>query len=395
MGNDAATRVREEGFLSRNIGRFGVLSGLALVLASPALVWWLLPENPLQVVVMDATVPHPTYREHESLSWILNHARTSPPPGRPWTVDRDYVGYYPERLDASGSPVRDRLSARHLEGADLLYVADTYGVYTEDLEDPHKVRTALDYSERIWGGFNEEETQVILDFARRGGHVVGEFNTFASPTSGQARQDLQGLFQADWTEWSGRYFEELSDVTEVPEWARRHYQKHYQEPWTFQGPGWMLSHEDSRILVLQPHIHVGSRGVRITDVDRTHPLMKDVDDDVPFAFWFDVVTPRPGARVLARYRMDVTEAGRQELARFGLEPEFPAVVLASDAPLALYMAGDFSDNHLDRGPYWIAGWANFRSLGGSRSTDQRGFFWSFQVPLVEAILDRPGLEASP
>jgi hypothetical protein len=378
-----------------------VLGALGALLSAPVWVWALGPENPARVVVLDATVPHADYREHESLFWILNHRRTTPSSGRrPWKVDRDYIGWYPERKDAEGLPERRRLTAADLDGADLLWIADDYGVYTGDFEAEGAPRAALDYSQRLWGGLDATESLAIERFTLDGGNLVAEFNTFASPTAGEARARLEALLGVRWTGWSGRFFQDLSDTSEVPAWAARHWRSHHGTDWSFHGPGWMFSQEDTRILVLQPGRHMGPRGLRITDKLGGDPLTARVADDVPFAFWFDVIQADEGTEILAWYRPDLTEEGRAILATEGLPDRFPAITRASRRPLRLYLAGDFSDNRLDRGPYAVAGMANFRALTGARARDQRGFFWSLQVPLVSAILEevdpsRPSAGASP
>ena len=137
--------------------------------------------------------------------------------------------------------------------------------------------------------------------------------------------------------------------------------------------------------MLQSDTDVGKTGLRIVRADDGgEPLLQNTYGNVPFYFWFDVVTPQPGTEVLARYRFDLTESGREKMLRFNLPASFPAVLVASREPLRMYMAGDFSDNKVPRGPHYLAGWTTSMSLGRfvERYRDQRAFFWEFYVPLV-------------
>lgn len=45
-----------------------------LILAiTPIALWYLDDEKPLNVAILDKTVPNETYREHLGVNWFLNH----------------------------------------------------------------------------------------------------------------------------------------------------------------------------------------------------------------------------------------------------------------------------------------------------------------------------------
>jgi hypothetical protein len=60
----------------------------------------------------------------------------------------------------------------------------------------------LDYLAMIYGGLKDAEVDAVEEFGARGGHIVAEFNTFASPTSGESRERLEALFGLDWSGWT-------------------------------------------------------------------------------------------------------------------------------------------------------------------------------------------------
>ncbi len=91
--------------------------------------WYLKPESPWRVRVLDKTVPHPDYREHAALFWVLRHEKAATPQGaRNWDLRRDYVGYYPVVNDGEQRGQGRELRAEDLAATDLLYLADAYGV---------------------------------------------------------------------------------------------------------------------------------------------------------------------------------------------------------------------------------------------------------------------------
>lgn len=315
-------------------------------------------------------------------------------------------GYYRGGLDEFGQPTGDfiqkskngqtvvigeTLKPAHVVDKDILYLADLYGAYVDDYIYPEDYISHLDYSKVIFGGLDVPEVEVIENFVARGGILIAEFNAFASPTHGEARDRLEKVLGLEWTEWAGRYFKDLSDVTEVPVWARRNWMKHYQEEWKFEGPGWLFTHEDTRLFVLQDELDVGREGLWITDVDTDDMMMQGVLSNVPFRFWFDVLEVPETTDVLAWYKIDVKPSGKKIMDRFNVPDKFPAVVRGNQSPLCMYFAGDFSDNDIPgRGPYFLAGWPYFKRFARiiERNLDQRAFFWEFYIPMLKNVFEK-------
>ncbi|MGE3728024.1 MAG: hypothetical protein AB7I41_20885, partial [Candidatus Sericytochromatia bacterium] len=226
------------------------LVGILLLLGAPSVHWAWQPTLPLHLTIVDKTVPERSFREHVALIWSLNHFKVPHPEGRKWNKEVDYRGYTPEEPISKTPAKAEDLMAQDLKGKDLLFVADTYGVYRQDKAEARREK-APDYSPKIYGGFDEREVGLIENFVGEGKALIAEFNTFASPTKGPARQRLEKLLGLDWTEWSGRFFADLSHPTEIPAWARRNWKKQSGKDWAFQGPGFLFVHENSRVVVLE------------------------------------------------------------------------------------------------------------------------------------------------
>lgn len=363
---------------------------LFLLLLSPLFFWWLTPNSEWRVRVIDQTVPHPTYREHMGLFWALNHTKVPTPQGHSsWENHRDFVGYYPLGIKGFRRACGARLRRQDLIGMNMLFIADAYGVYELDYQEGDKYQTALDYSRKVYGGFRADEVKLIKEFANSGGSLIGEFNSFAAPTFGKERKELEKLFGVKWTRWAGRFFEDLSNMKEVPAWAKRHWKKHYNEEWHHSGPGYLLTHEDTRLFVLRVDKELKSKALELRIKEKEHPIMKGARDKIPFLYWFDINKIDPEdkeATSLAQYKLHLTPAGHKILQKFNVPDVFPAVVIKKISPLRIYFAGDISDIELAREPYFISGWPSIRRFFIRQPFhDQGTFFWQFYVPVMQNI----------
>ena len=378
------------------LGRVVLWLGIGLMLATvfscaaSPVRWFLKDVSPWRVLVVDKTVPHPDYREHAALFWVLRHDKVTHPGGtRGWRLDRDYIGFNPDPDDTVSHGTGRDLVPHDLDGANLLYLADSYGVYHGDYESERPSMAGLDYSALIYGGLKDAEVDAIESFGAAGGHFVAEFNTFASPTSGKSRGRLEDLLGLDWTGWTGRYFRDLSEETEVPVWAYRNWREHYEVDWDFEGPGYLLVHEDTRLFVLRLGLEINAPGLTIEQREGGQ-ITRDVNYGMRFNYWFDIVSARPGTSVPAVFSLAVNDPGRRTLERFGVPATFPAVAVASQDPLRVYFAGDFSDSVGTLGPYWAEGlpWLNQRIVGVwfYRGADQEPFYWGFYIPMLRGML---------
>jgi hypothetical protein len=377
----------------RRAVRFWVLMVLALVvllIIGSFAFWQLSPGASQRTLVVDKTVPHPDYREHQSLFWVLNHAKVVNKGGeRKWRPGRDYVGFYPEKFIASDASFSSNLESTQTIGVNLIFLVDTYGVYADDYKFLERYRTHQDYSKKIFGGLEAEEVEAIEDFVQNGGSLVAEFNAFHHPTPPPVKERMEKLLGIRSTGWIGRYFTDLSNREDVPPWALRHWKTHYGEDWNFSGPGYILAHSNTELLVLEEETDVEPNGLRIRTTLSEDPLMKGTSSKTPYCFWFDIEAPLEGTEVLAQYRFRLTERGREKIQKLGVPETFPAVLRASRTPLVLYFAGDFSDNNIYHGPYFFYGWSKLRRLFccTGKNQAQNRFFWDFYVPLLENIFN--------
>jgi hypothetical protein len=348
---------------------------VSALIVAPYAAWRLQTPRTLEVVIVDKTAPFRNYREHAAIPWLLHAMKIKSATGNFLDPERDYIGF---------DPVTRRghdLTGEDLAYADVLIVTDTYGVYVGDYERPGD-QAALERSPKIYGGFTDDEARAVEAFATRGGMVLGEFNAFASPTVERARARLESLFGVRWTKWVARYWPNLRDANEVPQWLGHIYERVHGHPFDLTGGGLVFVREDSDIVVLRDgeDLHAGV----VSQVRTPGGAVFDFPERGAFWYWMDVVETT-GSEVLYEHVVDTTPAGEKKLAEHGLSRRFPAVTRRWDA---WYFAGDFVDNTIDLGypeRAWLLTLRRARVGCGGAPADE-GFFWGWYAPIVSRLL---------
>jgi hypothetical protein len=353
---------------------FWIALALAVVF-SPQIAWKLQRPRTLDVVIVDKTVPFRKYREHAGIPWLLHAMKIRGSSGHFLDAASDYIGFDP------GTRKGTDLTAEHLAHADALVITDTYGVYLGDYERPNE-EAALERSPRIYGGLSETEANAIEAFAGRGGLVVGEFNTFASPTPLPARRTMERVFGVRWTRWVARYWPDLQDTSEVPKWVGRVWENINHTPFDMKGGGIVFVREDQDIEVLLDGDDLESRAVSQERTPRGEAL--GLPERGAFRFWMDVVDATD-AEVLYEHVIGATMAGKFKLARHGLGDRFPALTKRDKS---WYFAGDFVDTTIELGNperLGIVRWRTLTSGFWSRTAPEDTFFWDLYAPVVTQL----------
>ena len=354
---------------------FGALVVALAIAFGPSLVWRALPSKTVEVVIVDKTVPFPKYREHAAVPWLLHAAKLRSRSGAFLSPETSYVGFDPKARAGHD------LTAEHLAGADALVITDTYGVYRGDYERPGD-EAALERSPKIYGGMSDAEAALVEGFTSKGGLVLGEFNTFASPTEDAARARLERVFGVRWTKWVVRYWPDLQDANEVPKWVGRIWERLMNRPFDLTGAGLVFVREDQDMLVLRAGEDL--EGDVLVQERTPAGAAFDLPKRGGFWFWMDIVEATD-ADVLHEHVPAVTSKGAAMLAAHGLPKRFPALTKRHDA---WYFAGDFVDTAADLGDPERAGLLTWRSymngFGGAVSEDRS--FWSFYAPIFLRVV---------
>lgn len=356
---------------------------LLFVLALPAMIWYIQKPEPLDVAIIDKTVPTESYREHHGLTWLLNNSRYTKN-GSAYQEDTDFFGFSPneKNKDYSIRPVPDSL-----EGSDLIYVADTYGVYEEDLSWN---QSTGDAPSLVYGGMDMAEWQTVKNQVVSGdSDLVVEFNSFSSPTDEAVRQDITEFLGVSWTGWSGRYFNELAEASEeVPAWVISRYEDGRGD-WKFQGSGFVLVNdkEENIVVLSEERNEVGPDGIRLQFSESGQERF-GLKGSPAFQYWFDISEALNDDSVVAEYDWDLTDAGSKILQENGIPTAFPAIVQQQKSKAdTYYFAGDFVDVSEVPRFYQYAGYSKVMSwLSLARPEAETSFYWQTYAPLMKTIL---------
>ncbi|MCA0173616.1 hypothetical protein [Bacillus sp. RAR_GA_16] len=360
------------------VGLLVGLLALALILLFPVFLWYMEDQSTSDIAIIDKTIPDETYREHKGLTWILNYKKWMKQDDTPYNASEDYIGFHPEgekQYNIDSFP-------DSLVGKDLIYLADSYGVYEDDW---YGKESKGDRSEIIYGGMTQEEVSVISEAVQRGSTFIAEFNAFGSPTDEKARQGLYSTLNLEWSGWIGRYFDDLSVDGEVPGWAIKNYEKQYNKEWNFSKQGLLFVNEDDSIIVIEKD-EIGEQTVQFSFNENGQKWLGGslIKKAMSYHYWFDIVEPVDKDEVLANYAIDVSPEAEELLKESGIPLSFPAVMRHNHS---YYFAGDYADHDGDLNVYqykWLPAINRLLTTGDNETLE--AFYWKVYMPMMETIL---------
>lgn len=356
---------------------------LLLLLVTPFISWQLKKPTELAIGILDKTVATESYREHLGLNYFLNHSKIVKPDGQAYDLVDDYYGFLPNDEEAS---YRIRENETNYEAYDILYLADTYGVFEEDL--PYSdVEVGSRRTEKIYGGLTETDWASIVQWLnqRSNNLLVAEFNLFASPTNVPLMENVTDFLGVEWDGWTGRYFEELdpNKNPEIPAWMI----EQYPGAWDYSGEGFILVNDiEFELIVLEKSVHMDTMSIKLKFTEEGQAEF-GLTQSPAYNYWFDIITPAEKAdtTVLATYDWDLNEAGVELLTSKGIPTEFAAVVKRqNDFATSYYFAGDYNDVETVPSLYQANGLPSLYKLLERYSN--QSFYWSTYFPMMEAII---------
>ena len=356
---------------------------LMLILISlPVVFWYLQPGKQCHMAIIDKTVPNETYREHNGIVFLLNHLKYKKPSGALYDLREDYFGFSPNERNKSYE--LKSLPANY-DDYEVIYLADSYGVYEEDLPWIEKEREGS-RSSKVYGGLEEDEWLAILNrlLKKDRSLFIAEYNAFASPTKREVRESLTDYLGVNWSGWTGRYFDELdfNKNREIPQWII----DEFGESWDYKGQGFVLVNDiDFQVIVLEMSKHVLDRGINISFTQEGRDFF-GLEKSPNYSYWFDIVTPKQGSTALAYYNWNLTESGKELLKENKIPTQFAAVVKSEQGSCSsYYFAGDYNDIGKVPRLYkfkWLQKLYSFFEMNADSA-----FYWSTYFPMMERILE--------
>lgn len=364
---------------------------LVVLLALPAvnfIRWAFQEKKPINVVILDKTVPTLDRLGHRSLVYVLTNDRyVKKGKGGSYSAARDYYGFFPLR------PVREKQFRKKdfrlaelielAENNDAMYYADTYGVFFNDwYQGIKKARR----SRKLYGGLNNNDYLLMAEMKKRDKLVILEYNTFDYPTAGLEKFRTEELLGVTSKGWMGQYYKTLDTTSAhgVPGWMPALYRKQYNQPWNFSKAGVVLLMDNSIIVLEEGKQLVSALPVITTDEETAASL--GVTTLVSFQNSFDIVDPGDN-NVLSMFKLNTTPEGDTLLTENGLTSIFPAVTRNPETENTYYFCGDFANNSL---PFWTSRFMGVDHLKtllySDNENDSRRFFWLYYKPLMESLL---------
>ncbi|MFP7295642.1 hypothetical protein [Neobacillus niacini] len=343
-----------------------------IIILSPFWTWLIKPAKELNVLILDKTVPNQTYREHKGLVWVLNHEKYTKENHQPYNLSEDYKGFMPKKGEVRALP-------NDLKKYDVYYLTDQYGVYEEEFKGEN---IAGEKSSIIYGGLESSDVNKIARelLSSKGKTLIAEFNTFASPTPDDVREQLANLLNLDWTGWIGRYFPKLNN-NEVPKWVKERYEEDNKK-WGFKGEGFVFVNQQNDVVVVGQK-DIQNNGV-LFQLTKKGENFFDGDLQGKYQYWFDINNARSQDEILAEYELPLSAKKKKELNGLGIPSKFPAIIHHQNAKYnSYYFAGDYADELEVPALYQTRGLSLWKKHFGSRGS----FFWTVYVPMMKELLD--------
>ncbi|MGD9978391.1 MAG: hypothetical protein AB7S54_10715 [Bacteroidales bacterium] len=368
-----------------------VLIILVIILIIPIflyVIWSFQPRHKLNIYILDKTVLRTDRPEHKAFVWILNQNRYVGPDGKPYSASRDYWGFFPIDLSKELFDFKAiRLNEVDAYAAvyDAAYYADCYGVYAFEW---YKNIAKPVQSSKVYGGLNQNDYFLLKKMKEAHKLIIGEYNMFSTPTNALIRSKAEELFNIMWTGWAGKVF--LTLDTGQPggpaDWMPKLYESQHLQPWPTQNQGIVLVSNDGLIDVLVLNESLKSLFPKIV-VTPDNQKQYGLPEETLYPCWFEFVAPGTSASVHATFNLDVTDAGAGQLAKLGLNTQFPAVIQAGENEPTYYFAGDFAQDPVISATSKLAG-GKFLNHFFSPKNNRTVFFNTFYTPLIENIFYR-------
>jgi len=363
---------------------------LVVLLILPAvnfIRWSFSEKKPIDIVILDKTVPTLERLKHKSFVWVLTNERfVKKEKKNSYSYKKDYYGFSPTRPLKERGSIRNEYRLSEMmdlpERVDALYFADTYGIFFNDwFAGVNKSRK----SRKIYGGLTNTDYLLINEMKNRNKLIILEYNTLGFPTAAFESYRTQEKLGISFTGWTGKYFAKLDSTSkEFPIWMTAMYRKQYKKPWTFTKPGIVMLTEKS-IIVLEEGTHLKNALPHIL-TDSINCRKYGVPPSVSYNNWFDIIDPLE-SNVISKFRIETTALGDTIFADNMISNEFPAVTQEPVNERTYYFSGDFATNEVC---FWSSRIKGFDKLKGilyseKKTEDTRRFFWLYYKPLINTI----------
>lgn len=176
---------------------------LVVILALPVINlirWTFQTKKPLDIVIVDKTVPSFEREKHKSLNWVLTNERfVKQEKKTSYSVSKDYFGFIPKRPAKNKKWDKNSILIRVLDSlsrnCEAVYFTDTYGVFFNDwYQGLNKSRR----SRILFGATNNNDNALFKNMQDSNKLALLEYNTFDYPTNELISYQVQEKLGISW-----------------------------------------------------------------------------------------------------------------------------------------------------------------------------------------------------
>jgi hypothetical protein len=366
-----------------------ILIILFLIPVASWLIWNIKPSKPINILILNKTVLGLERKEHRAIFWLLLNEKFVKEDNRVYRMEKDYYGFHPTKPLKSRKYEVKRIRLEEVNDLasryDMAYYSDTYGVFFNEW---YRRESQQGKGTLIEGGLNNNDFLFIKGLHDQGKLLIAEYNFIAPPTIQLVRKKAEELLGIRWTNWIGRYVNELDPdrSKDLPDWIVGIYRKRNDGEWPFTGPGIILVNEPAQqVAVLQADKHLDEN---VPEIQTTEFGLEfyNLPEAVHYPYRFDIMDEQAN-EVIADYKLHVNLEGKAVLDEFGLPSRFPAVIESNTGSPFLYLAGDYSDYPVQMWTAKLQGIRTFEKIFyTSKENSTSKFYWTYYVPLLSQVL---------
>jgi hypothetical protein len=366
-----------------------ILLLLCLIPIASWLIWNIKPSKPINILVLNKTVLGLERKEHRAIFWLLLNDKFVKENNKVYRMEKDYYGFHPIKPLKSRKYEVKRIKLEEINDLaskyDMAYYSDTYGVFFNEW---FRRESGQGKGTLIEGGLNNNDYLFIKGLHDQGKLLIAEYNFIAPPTIQLVRKKAEELLGIKWTNWTGRYVNELDPARskDLPDWIVGIYKKRNDGEWPYTGAGIVLVNEPAQqVAVLQAdkHLEDGVPEIQTTEYGLASYYLPET---VHYPHRFDFMDEQSN-KVIAEYKLHVNIEGKAVLDKFDLPSRFPAVMESNTGSPFLYLAGDYSDYPVRMWTAKLQGIRTFENIFYTNKENSTSkFYWTYYVPLLSQVL---------
>jgi len=366
-----------------------ILLLLCLIPIASWLIWNIKPSKPINILVLNKTVLGLERKEHRAIFWLLLNDKFVKDDNKVYRMEKDYYGFHPIKPLKSRKYEVKRIKLEEINDLaskyDMAYYSDTYGVFFNEW---FRRESGQGKGTLIEGGLNNNDYLFIKGLHDQGKLLIAEYNFIAPPTIQLVRKKAEELLGIKWTNWTGRYVNELDPARskDLPDWIVGIYKKRNDGEWPYTGAGIVLVNEPAQqVAVLQADKHLED-GVPEIQTTEYGLASYHLPETVHYPYRFDFMDEQSN-KVIAEYKLHVNIEGKAVLDKFDLPSRFPAVMESNTGSPFLYLAGDYSDYPVRMWTAKLQGIRIFENIFYTNKENSTSkFYWTYYVPLLSQVL---------